>query len=451
MMKERLLCLLFIVFFACGENEVPDESSVLDQRLEELLVNAGNDEDIREFLLPDETDFTSIPQDENNPLSEYKVKLGQLLYHETALGLNPRKMIGKNTFSCASCHFAGAGFQANRKQGIGEGGVGNDLFGLSRSVSSNYEQDSIDVQPIRSPTVLNSAYQENMLWNGAFGSKGENVGTEFLWGAGSPIVVNHLGFSGVESQAIGSLKVHRMVTNPELFDSTEYKLLFEKSFPNASAEDLYGRVNVGLAIAAYERTLLANRAPFQRWLRGETGSMDNKMKSGAIVFFDKGNCVACHSGPNLAKNQFYSLGMDDLTGDDVVLIDTAVIDQIGIANLGRGGFTQRQEDNYTFKVPQLYNLKDSPFYGHGGNFHTVKNVVEYKNQAIKQNANVPNEALSKLFTPLDLSPEEISDLVYFVEEGLYDPELSRYEPASIPSGFCFPNNDTQSATEMGCK
>lgn len=448
--KDRLLYLLIFVLLSCGTDESPSESAVLDQTLEEVLVGVSDNSSIQDFILPEETDFANIPQDEGNPLSEDKVRLGKLLYHETGLGVNPRKLIGKHTYSCASCHFAEAGFQANRQQGIGEGGVGNDLFGSSRTINPLYENDSIDVQPTRSPGVLNSAYQENMLWNGSFGAKGQNVGTEFLWGAGAPIVVNHLGFSGVESQAIGALKVHRLATNPALFDTTEYKTLFESSFPEASSEDLYGQVNVGLAIAAYERTILANRAPFQRWLKGESGAMDVQMKKGAILFFEKANCVACHSGPSLAENEFHALGMEDLIGDDVVVIDTAVIDQIGIANLGRGGFTQKREDNYTFKIPQLYNLKDSPFYGHGGSFNSVREVVEYKNVGIKQNANVPNGSLSTLFTQLNLTDEEVNDLVYFIEEGLYDPELTRYEPNEIPSGFCFPHNDVQSATERGC-
>jgi len=449
-LDTKLFYLWFFMLVACGTDELPSEATILDERLETLLLDASDNSDIHDFILPDENDFANIPQDEKNPLSEDKVKLGKLLYHETALGLNPRKSIGKHTYSCASCHFAEAGFQANRKQGIGEGGLGNDLFGLSRTMSPDYERDSIDVQPIRSPSVLNAAFQENMLWNGSFGAKGQNVGTEFLWGAGSPIVINHLGFSGIESQAIGGLKVHRLVTNPRLFDTTEYKTLFEHSFPESEQEDLYGQVNVGLAIAAYERTILANKAPFQRWLRGETNAMDNKMKQGAIVFFEKGNCSTCHAGPSLAMNEFHALGVNDLSGEDVVLIDTAVIDQIRAANLGRGGFTQKQEDNYAFKVPQLYNLKDSPFYGHGGSFNSIKSVIDYKNKAVKQNNKVPTESLSSLFTQLNLTETEVNDLVYFLEEGLYDPSLSRYVPTSIPSNFCFPNNDIQSVTEKGC-
>jgi cytochrome c peroxidase len=52
-------------------------------------------------------------------------------------------------------------------------------------------------------------------------------------------------------------------------------------------------------------------------------------------------------------------------------------------------FTGRADDEYKFKTPQLYNLIDTPFYGHGGSFATVRDVVEYKNAGDPQNAVVP--------------------------------------------------------------
>ncbi len=120
------------------------------------------------------------------------------------------------------------------------------------------------------------------------------------------------------------------------------------------------------------------------------------------------------------------------------------------ANFGRGGFTQRPEDMFKFKVPQLYNLMNSPFYGHGGNFNSVREVIEYKNNAVAQNPNVPNGQLSPHFKPLNLTEAEISALVEFIESGLYDPDLKRYEPTHLPSNNCFPNNDAQSQTDLGC-
>ena len=93
---------------------------------------------------------------------------------------------------------------------------------------------------------------------------------------------------------------------------------------------------------------------------------------------------------------------------------------------------------------------DVGFYGHGGSFETVRSVIEYKNEAIAENQDVPANSLSPMFIPLDLSETEIDQLVAFIEDALYDNNLHRYVPAELPTGSCFPNADTQSSTDLGC-
>jgi cytochrome c peroxidase len=73
---------------------------------------------------------------------------------------------GMYTYSCASCHHVDAGFQSGLKQGIGEGGLGFGVHGEGRIKNAMYPESELDVQPIRTPTTLNVAYQEVMLWNG---------------------------------------------------------------------------------------------------------------------------------------------------------------------------------------------------------------------------------------------------------------------------------------------
>ena len=75
-------------------------------------------------MLPASDDFAHIPQDPKNPLTTSKVQLGQLLFHETRLGGNPKKITGIYTYSCATCHHAEAGFQSGLAQSLGEGGAG---------------------------------------------------------------------------------------------------------------------------------------------------------------------------------------------------------------------------------------------------------------------------------------------------------------------------------------
>ncbi|MFB0908315.1 MAG: cytochrome-c peroxidase, partial [Spirosomataceae bacterium] len=123
--------------------------------------------------------------------------------------------------------------------------------------------------------------------------------------------------------------------------------------------------------------------------------------------------------------------------------------QNGNHTKGRAEFTGKSSDMYKYKVPQLYNLKDSPFYGHGASFTSVREVVAYKNKGIKQNPKVANTQLSGDFKPLGLNETEMDAITDFLENALRDPNLERYVPKRLPSGLAFPNNDAQSRTDLG--
>ncbi|NND34815.1 MAG: cytochrome-c peroxidase, partial [Saprospiraceae bacterium] len=329
--------------------------------------------------------------------------------------------------------------------GIGDGGAGFGLSGEGRAPNSLYLIEELDLQPIRTPSAMNGAWQPNMLWNGQFGATHLNVGTEAQWEAETPKAVNHLGYEGLETQAIAGLTVHRMDIEEDFCETTSYKQYFEKAFPNLSGAELYNKENAGLAIAAFERTMLANESPFQKWLQGDHNAMFEDEKRGAILFFGKANCVSCHTGPALNKMEFHALAMGDLDGDGIYGTSPDKPE-----NLGRGGFTKNPADNFKFKVPQIYNLTDSPFFGHGGDFRSVREVIEYKNAAIPRNSAVPPSQLAADFVPLGLSSAEIDQLTRFVESALHDANLSRYNPITLPSGFCFPNNDINTRNDLGC-
>ena len=370
-----------------------------------------------------------------------------MLFHETAIALAPMQEISIGTFSCASCHFAGAGFQAGRFQGIGDGGIGFGVNGESRHKRAQYDGDDLDVQPIRSPTIMNGAYQQNMLWNGQFGATGVNENTQDAWTIGTPKENNFLGFEGLETQAIAGLGVHRMVIDSILIYTTSYKDLFDNAFPNSPISERYSLINAGLAIAAYERSVLANQAPFQKWLRGETTAMTEIEKQGALLFFGKAACVDCHNSPALNSMTFYAMGMKDLVEYPEETFKTSLDNT---QNLGRGGFTGNAQDNYKFKVPQLYNLKDSRFYGHGASIRSIKEMVAYFNNGIAENNRVPSQQLAAEFRPLGLSEQEVEQISAFIENALYDDDLKRYEPESLPTGNCFPNNDPLSKRHLRC-
>jgi len=433
-----------------GTEIIPEVTyASLDEELSAELVAAANGQSLDFFMLPDENDLDKIPQDPNNPLTPEKIALGKLLFHETAIARNPKKAAQAGTYSCASCHHASAGFQAGIRQGVGEGGIGFGQNGEERRVDPDYGFDFLDIQPVRTPSTLNTAYQSVMLWNGQLGNVPLNEGTEDKWALRSPKALNFLGFEGLEIQAIAGVGIHRLRVDDDFMAAyPEYKQLFDQAFPEYPESQRYNDTIAGLAMAAFERVTLANQAPFQQWLRGDQAAMSDVEKQGAILFFGKAGCVECHTGPALNQEAFYALGMHDLVGEGVT--NTVGQDFFTSAE-GRGGFTGKEEDLYKFKVPQLYNMTDSPFLGHGGSFYSVREVVEYKNEAQSENSLVPAEQLAVGFKPLNLTDEEITQLTTFLEKSLYDPNLERYVPAQIPSGMCFPNGDTASRIDLGCQ
>jgi len=427
---------------SCATDQDDYVQTPLQSSLEKQIIELfGSKESL---ILPASNDYNIIPNDAKNSITKAKVELGKLLFHETFLGKNPKMDESMNSYSCASCHHAAAGFQSGLLQGIGEGGIGFGLRGEGRLKSSSYLERDLDVQPIKSPSILNVAYQDVMLWNGQFGAVGSNAGTEANWTVGTPKENNSLGFEGVETQAIAGIGVHRQLIDEDFIKSSSYKALFDVAFPNDSEDNCYTKLNAALAIAAYERTVLSNEAPFQLWLNGDDFAMSDDELQGARLFFDKGQCYTCHSGPGLNGMEFHALGMNDLAGENVL----TVIDEA--TKKGRGGFTGNSEDDYKFKTPQLYNLKDVDFYGHGGSFTSVRDIISYKNEAVHENSDVSSNKLSSLFHPLNLTDEEVDLIALFVENSLYDPNLKRYQPVSLPSGNCFPNADSQSSIDMGC-
>jgi len=446
--KQSLLPLVALLFLTVGcKKEQTTTNLAIDAQIDELLNQASNNQGRAYFTLPESDDYTNIPNDPKNPITKEKVELGKLLYHETGLAINPKNPISKNTYSCASCHFASAGFQAGRFQGIAEGGIGFGINGEGRMRGSLYHGDSLDVQPIRSPTTLHVAYQEVMLWNGQFGATGLNANTGDAWVYGTPIETNFLGFEGTETQAIAGLQVHRMGVDNTILTTFGYKSMFDAAFPDISEEERYSKIQAGLAIAAYERTLLANQSPFQKWLKGDANAMNQTEKEGALLFFGKAECVNCHTGPALNKMDFSAIGMMDLVQISHESFKVRMTDK---ERKGRAGFTGNDDDMYKFKIPQLYNLKDSKFYGHGSSLYSIKDVVAYKNEAIKENSIVPDDRLDPDFKPLGLTEGEVLLITDFIENALHDNNLDRYVPQRVLSGYCFPFNDPLANNQMGC-
>lgn len=430
---------ILLLIPACSPSTSVDESAShvqLDTELTDLITINGQRR-LENFMQPESDDFGAIPQDPANPINEAKVELGRLLFHDPALSAGVQDAVNRGTFSCATCHHAAAGFEAGAARSIGEGGRGWGTRGEARRPAPAQQPPLLDSPPLKSQSILNKVWQRVMMYSGAAGADGPNNGTEERWASHIDAGANHLGYQGLESQAIGALTKHR------LFESSAAESLIQTHAPyptlwqEAWGDEPVTDERIGLSIAAFERTVFANRSPFQRWLRGESRAMTLAEKRGAMVFFGQDSrCSDCHTGPALSSMAFYALGMPDMPG--------APVDE------GRGGFTGQEQERFTYKVPQLYNLTDASFMGHGSTFRTMREVVDYYVAGIPD-VSLPPGRVTNQFHPLTLTSKQVDDLVTFLETALNDPDLDRYQPESVPSGGCIPANDPQARIDLGCQ
>ncbi|MEM9835306.1 MAG: cytochrome c peroxidase [Bacteroidota bacterium] len=448
MNNHYLTILVSFVLFSLLTSCVKDEAeSPIDVTLERTLLRLSENNTLTDYMLPDGSNLSAIPAGVGNELTPEKVKLGQLLFYETGIArdASQTKMIG--TYSCSTCHVPESAFTAGAAQGIADGAVGFGINGLGREMDVDYEEDEIDAQGARPLSMLGVAYVTNSMWAGRFGAHDNNEATEAVWGVHDPATeVNHLGLDGLEAQNIEGTITHRMDIDDYVLDTLGYRFYFDAAFGDWPRSARYGRVAMSFALSAYLRTLLPNEAPWQNWLRGDRDALTDQEKEGALLFFGKAGCYRCHNGPALNSNTFHALGVNDLS--DIGGLKTSDDDT---RNLGRGDFTRNPADMYRFKVPQVYNTKDMPFYFHGSSKQSLRELVDYFNAGVPENPRVPVANISNFFHPLNLNETEINQLVAFLSEGLYDDNLNRYVPDGVLSGNCMPNNDPLSRADLGCE
>jgi cytochrome c peroxidase len=434
---------VFAVFFITSC--VHDPGDVDELSLRKRLTETSPTGSLDYYVMPSETDYAALPnQDPANPITAEKVRLGQLLYYETGLAQIPLKPSSYETYSCSSCHIPEKGFLPGRMQGIADGAYGFGLEGEFREMRDDYIESELDAQGTRPLTSLNVAYVTNTLWSGIFGAKDINLGTNTWWDGLA--AVNYTGYVGLEAQNIEGFDLHRLEINDKVLDVFGYRALFDEAFADRDVSDRYNPETASFAMSAYTRTMLTNQAPYQEWLRGDPTAITAEQKRGAYLFYGKARCYNCHSGPSFSSMNFHALGTKDMY--EFGGLNTSADDE---RNLGRGMFTGRPADMHRFKVPQLYNLKQYETFFHGSSKLSIREVVDFKMKAQSENSTVANENLSPLFKPVDLTEEEINNLIDFLENALFDPNTTRYVPDAILSGYCFPNNDIQARKDMGCE
>ena len=208
-------------------------------------------------------------------------------------------------------------------------------------------------------------------------------------------------------------------------------------------------VNLGKAIAAYERKLMPAPSRFDNYaqavLKGTPAKPEDRLTedetAGLRLFIGKATCTFCHSGPLFSDFGFHNIGTLLLSSPKPY--DLGRFE--GVKQLLKSEFNCRGEYNDTqdkscdelrfivagkhdtigaFKTPSLRNVTKTAPYMHNGKFKTLKQVIEHYN-------NPPKQVIGHidLQNPIELNEKEIMQLESFLKtlnsDILADPALLR--------------------------
>lgn len=195
---------------------------------------------------------------------------------------------------------------------------------------------------------------------------------------------------------------------------------------------------VGKAIAAYERSLVSDDAPFDRFAAAmRSGDQDAARKAmpvaaqrGLKLFIGKAGCRNCHFGPAFSDGEFHDtrirpldpnsafdpgryLGLDLLRADEFNA-SGLYSDQPGGAAADRLRRTPRTPELWgLFRTPSLRNVSLTSPYMHQGQLETLRDVLEHYS-TLSNARPLGHHARENMLQPLSLAADEIDDLEAFL-------------------------------------
>ena len=309
-----------------------------------------------------------------------KARLGRYLFYDTRISVNGSQ-------SCATCHRQELAFTDGKAVAVGATGQAH-----TRSA----------------PSLVNLAYSSVFTWNNP------NLHT-------------------LEEQALipmFSVRPLELGTTAAFLKTarsdTVYQSLFAAAFP--ADPEPFTFSNISKALAAFERTIVSNRSPYDRYRYfGDQGAISDAAKRGEVLFFsDPASCFRCHSGFNFSDSAFHNTG----------LYNVRALVSYPAPNFGIYEYTRQPKDIGKFKTPTLRNIAVTGPYMHDGSIDTLSAVLDHYSFGGRTILNGPNAGAGhdnpnkdRLMHGFSLRAQNRADLLAFLEsptdQGLpHDPELS---------------------------
>jgi cytochrome c peroxidase len=294
---------------------------------------------------------TDIPYPQDDPYTHAKHVLGRTLFFDPVLS-------GSKLRSCSTCHNPGLSWADGQPRAIGEN---------QQPLKSG----------LRTPTLLNVAWTPKLGWDGHF--------------------------STLEGVAIGPITAPDNMNLPA--DQLVARLSAIAGYVGAF-DAAFGKGDISVpkieqSLATFERSIVSDEAPFDRWIKGDENAIDAAAKRGFALFNGKGNCAACHSGWAFTDASFHDIGV-------------AKNDDIGRGRL----FPTSVKLKYAFKTPTLRDVARRGPYMHDGSYATLGDVID-----LYDRGGIDRPSRDDLIHQLNLPQGDKADLVAFLQTLSGKPEF----------------------------
>lgn len=384
-----------------------------------------------------------VPVPAQNPLTPAKIVLGKILFWEEQLSSD-------DSVACGTCHVPEAGGSDPRlAQAIHPGldnlfATADDIHGtrgvVHQDVLSDFTPDAtfgLRVQVTRryAGTTHGAAFHSNLFWDGRASTQFDDPETSLMlipFGGAlesqatgpilSPVEMGHEGrtWQDVRSklQNRTPLALARNLT-PDVQQALQQQPTYPALFTAAFGDGAITAARIAFAIASYERTLIPDATPWDRFMAGQTTALTQNQQTGWVLFQGAARCVACHLDPLFQDDQFHNLGLRPKSEDR-----------------GVGPIHGVPSEDASFKTPTLRNAGLRQRLFHNGQSMALGDPGQVTDPASVLNiylngGGVDRGNLDPFLTnlgQLGVTVAELQQVLDFVQSGLTDPRAAQGLP-----------------------
>ncbi len=368
-----------------------------------------------------------VPVPAENPITEPKRVLGKILFWDEQLSSD-------DTIACGTCHLpahGGSDPRIGRHPGADAGTI-DDVLGSPGIAYLDPDGqprphpvfgDGPQVTERLSPSNFGALWAPALFWDGRAGGTFRDPLT-------GDVVIDEGG--ALETQALEPLlnsaemakserqwhdvteklaRIEPLALASDLPDdvagalasNTSYPALFAAAFDDAEITP----VRIALALATYQRTLVADQTAWDRYDAGDQSALSPSAQRG-LEAFQRLHCTGCHVPPLFTNNEFLNIG-----------IRQTELDQ------GRRNVTADPEDAGEMKVPSLRNAALRPRFMHTGQFESLLAATHFYEAGRSENVGGADRddipGVGEYF--FSLTPLSEAGILQFLREGLTDPRV----------------------------